>query len=435
MHALIEWVNDNLGIKSFYAAITVGLLLFGILLFIYPTAIIMGLQFLIAIAPIWLPFFVLRIGWHLWMNYTRSRYISTLRWTLLEIKLPREVTKSPKAMEAVIEGFHLGPGESTWINRYLEGRVRPWWSLELVSTEGKIHFYIRTQAFFAPRIKSQIFAQYPEVEIVEVEDYTCSIEFDTSVWSSWGCDFRLSAKGGNALPLRSYVDYGLDKDPKEEHKVDPLAHLLEVFGAIGPGEHMWMQILLRQNRDELHVPGTLAEKQGIRDKAKELIEKMKKEATPTVDGKSTGYVSFTPGQTEIVKAIERKMEKHLFDAGIRFIYLAEKSRFSPVHIFAGANAFKQFSSPTLNSLSPTRGDAEFNYSWQDWFGYHDFVKREHFDSYIRRAFFHYPYKREPSILSTEELATIYHLPSATIQTPTVERIPSRRGEAPFNLPV
>jgi hypothetical protein len=38
------------------------------------------------------------------------------------------------------------------------------------------------------------------------------------------------------------------------------------------------------------------------------------------------------------------------------------------------------------------------------------------------------------ILSTEELATLFHVPSAAIQTPTIPRIQSTTSGAPGNLP-
>ncbi len=38
--------------------------------------------------------------------------------------------------------------------------------------------------------------------------------------SIWGCEFKFTK--GDGYPIKTYVDYGLDKDPKEEYKVDPL---------------------------------------------------------------------------------------------------------------------------------------------------------------------------------------------------------------------
>ncbi len=38
-------------------------------------------------------------------------------------------------------------------------------------------------------------------------------------------------------------------------------------------------------------------------------------------------------------------------------------------------------------------------------------------------------------MTTEELATIFHIPGKVASTPTLARIPSKRSEAPANLPI
>ena len=41
---------------------------------------------------------------------------------------------------------------------------------------------------------------------------------------------------------------------------------------------------------------------------------------------------------------------------------------------------------------------------------------------------------DAKVMSVEELATIYHIPSGSIVTPSLPRIMSTRKEAPSNLP-
>ena len=62
-------------------------------------------------------------------------------------------------------------------------------------------------------------------------------------------------------------------------------------------------------------------------------------------------------------------------------------------------------------------------------------RKDQFDAYKQRSWFYLPHKVKPFVLTTEELATIYHFPGGVAQTPTFGRIPSRKGEAPVDLPV
>lgn len=389
----------------------------------------------IILTPIWLPIILFVIFWNLWITYIRADYIKNENNVLLEIKLPREITKSPLAMEAVLSGIHIGIGETTFIDRWWKGRVRTWFSLEIVSIEGNVKFFIWTREFYKDNVKSQIYAQYPNVEIYEVEDYAMNVQFDLNTISLWGCDFKTSEP--DPYPIKTYVDYGLDKDPKEEFKVDPFASLLEFFGSIGKGEQLWMQIMIRVTRNEKHKKGTLFGKIGWKDEAKTEIEKIKKEAT--VETESTVFpsmINLTKGQQDTIAAIERSVSKLGFDCGIRGIYLAEKDEFAPKNIIGIIHSVKQFSSNTLNKFAPTRWLIPFNYPWQDFRGKRkNRVRRRILDAYKRRSYFHAPYKTQPFVLNTEELATIFHFPGETVQTPTLDRIPSKKSVAPSNLPV
>jgi len=60
--------------------------------------------------------------------------------------------------------------------------------------------------------------------------------------------------------------------------------------------------------------------------------------------------------------------------------------------------------------------------------------------YRNRSFFYpefYPggYEYTPFVMTTEELATIYHFPGDVSRTPTLSRITAKRAEPPANLPI
>lgn len=98
---------------------------------------------LYVLGPYWIPPFLAVWFYSLWRRYVQAKYRLDREWVLLEIKLPLEIQKSPKAMEIVMTIFHQ-TWQSNWFRRLVEGISRTWFSLELVSLEGRVHFFIRT---------------------------------------------------------------------------------------------------------------------------------------------------------------------------------------------------------------------------------------------------------------------------------------------------
>jgi hypothetical protein len=39
------------------------------------------------------------------------------------------------------------------------------------------------------------------------------------------------------------------------------------------------------------------------------------------------------------------------------------------------------------------------------------------------------------MFSTEEMATIFHMPDMSVIAPTLQRVTAKRGSAPMNLPI
>lgn len=392
------------------------------------------------LSPIWLPTLLGYIFFKVWIIYVRANFIKNQDYTLLEVKLPREIMKSPLAMESVFMGLHQGIGETTWFDRIWLGKTRTWFSFEIASIEGQVRFFIWTRAFWKELIESQIYSQYPEVEIVVADDYTKMIRFDLNQMTVWGADFKL--KKADAYPIKTYVDYGLDKDPKEEFKIDPIAPMIEHFGSIGKGEQLWIQFLIRVNKDERKKKGKWFKKVNWKDEAQELIDELIIRDPKTKITTATSSAGFpveprlSEGEKDIMKAIERSITKLGFDVGIRGIYLSEKDKFRPINIVGLLSVMKQFNSNTLNQFQPTRYLIPFNYPWQDYKGkLQDRARRRVFDAYRRRSYFHHPYKTQSFVLNTEELATVYHYPGSTVQTPTIARVPSKKSEAPSDLPI
>ncbi|MEN9881512.1 MAG: hypothetical protein RLZZ308_695 [Candidatus Parcubacteria bacterium] len=511
--------------------------------------ILLNMQFVIDMGffLLYLIFFLLLCiwMWRFWMMYINQKHLNAIDWLMLEIKLPREITKSPYATEVAIACLMQSGGISDKYARNFRGNLPAYSSLEIASTEGVIHFYVRIQKKFRALVEANFYSQYPGIEIVEADDYTSKIRYhhlskDVSIW---GGGFPLSktwtpinektgkpySKKGNKepsdkgdecqmpadfLPLKTYVDYGLDKETKEEFKIDPLATLLEMMGGLGKGEHMWYQIILQDEggvyndkkfpkffvnegthehmslsgmaetfKKQLRTSKYILEGDKVEDEYGGLKTITKKLADGTESVEDIIYkkaktvpkkdLDFTMEERAQVEAVNKKLSKPVMLGLIRLIYVAKKENFNGQQIqnilafgkpFAGVNSFglspsDPYSYPWQNfrgRRTPWRGEEMFESyvereaffphikardsldKWEDMFFWSSTMKQRKLFRMIYEVLMHpfdHPHPSDVSAYNLEEIATLWHLPGATVATPTLPRIDSIKGVAPANLPL
>ena len=404
------------------------------------------LGFVVDFSPILLVVALFLIFWPLWVMYVRAEFFVKEKYSTLQIRLPKETMKSPLAMELFLTALHQTGGEGTWYDKYWLGKTRPWFSLEMISIEGQVHFFIWTRTNFKNFIESSLYAQFPGIEIHEMDDYAKSVHFDPATTALWGCEFEFTNKN-RAYPIKTYVDYGLDKDPKEEFKVDPLSPLLEFLGSVGANQQVWYQIIVRAHKKEHPKKGTLWDTTDKwKDEAMEEVNKiLNRDPKTKVSGKvgedgQGQRITVSPGEQDTVKALERSITKLAFDVNIRAVYVAKKDSFVGTTVPGIIGSVKQFNSEQLNGFKPNgkKWNPKFSYPWQDFKNIRqDEARKKILKLYKRRSFFFHPYPQpaHPLILNTEELATIFHFPGQVAATPTLARIPSKKGQAPANLPI
>lgn len=385
--------------------------------------------------PYWGPFLLGYIFHHQWLHYVQARYMSKINWIMLEVKLPKEIHKTPLAMEIMLNSLYQMSAKIVWWDKYWKGKVKDWFSLEMVSIEGQVKFFIRTGAFYKNVIEAQLYAQYPDVEIHEVPDYTRYVDYrgKNGDWEMISTEYKLAKE--DAYPIKTYVDFGMDKEGvKEEFKIDPLTSVIEYLGSIGKDEQIWIQIIVRSaSKSFKKADGSMGNWQ---DEGKELITKLTKRDETAKDGNMFKMMMMTKGESEVVAAIERNISKLGFECGIRAAYLAKREKADFSHIKALGGLLRVFTTSNLNGFTGANQTFGWDYPWQDYNKTRLTKKKvEMFEAYKQRAWFHEPHKIKPFVLSTEELATIYHFPGGVAQTPTFGRIPSRKSEAPVNLPV
>jgi hypothetical protein len=456
---------DNLeeGVKEYWPWLLTAFILY--LIYIY------NLQYRIinAILPLLAVIILGRIAWKMWVHYVQQDWISGIDFVLLEIVPPREVLRSPKAMELFITNalYHFsnkGGREEFW-----QGAVWFWFSLEIASIDGQVHFYIRTPTRVRGLIETQMYAQYPQAQVKAVEDYTLGVDeiSEKSSWMGWGCEWKL--KRPEAFPIKTYVDFGLDKDPKEEFKVDPISPVIELFGSLKKGEQMWSQIVITPSKKTYKTAGTWFGKHDWVKEARAEYFKFMKDYT-AIKGEPGGKlgkdarieIRSQPHIDREVKAMNAKVSKLGFDVGIRTMYIAKKEAWDLNSRKNIRLIWRQYDAPDVNGLdrvNPTQADA-FNSSFFPLSPkkvmllanrmLHEYQERGFFHLPLRHMLnnhsitgltsiivkqFWLPYFHPPTfVLNAEEIATLWHFPGQIMRVPTLERIESKEASPPTNLP-
>jgi hypothetical protein len=237
----------------------------------------------------------------------------------------------------------------------------------------------------------------------------------------------------------------MDDNPKEEYKIDPLTPLVEAMGSIGRGQQAWFQIIARahtkEEKDENGEPVDLRWQKGSQAEIDKIMEKVKGEKDAEGKPVPGSRRQPTKGESEIIAALERSVWKNGFDVGMRLLYFGEKDIYNPSNLGGLIGGVMHFNSNYLNGFKPARGLPTEKYelkvlAWKD-----RPVKKinerryELLDAYKRREYFFRPHKSPHFVLNTEELATLYHFPSVvSMMTPTLERVGSKKAQAPANLP-
>ena len=391
------------------------------------------------IFPFFIAFVLGYILFNSWVIYARKKFQASQEHSLLKIIPPRDIIRTPAAMELFINALHQTGGEATPLDVYWYGKSRPTFSLEIVSTGGEVSFYIWCRKALKSYIENQIYAQYPGIEVVESDDYVEKVDYFSGNYTMFGLEYGLAQP--DAIPFKTYVDSGLDKHNEEEEKVDPITSAIEFLGSMQPGENAWIQIIIKAHKKEDKDKTKWFGKTDYWiDEAKAQIQKIKDDSVyrdpKNPDG--PGMVTLTESAKQKIEAIERNISKISFDVGIRGIYIAENEAFVGPNIPGLINAFKQYGSPGLNSFKPA-AVTSFDYPWQDPFGKRvESLKQAIYLDYKNRVYFNTLFGikyRQKFVLNAEELATIFHFPGSVASTPTLSRIQSRKSEPPSNLPI
>jgi hypothetical protein len=396
--------------------------------------------------PVW---YIFREVWFDYVShYGADCWNSKYKWAMLEVVPPREIERGPKPMEVFFTGLSGVISTHNNFTIWLDGAFRQdYFGLELVGEEGKVHYYIRLLKKYRNLVEAQIYAQYPEAQVMEVEDYYPKFPkvIPNKKWDLWGADF-VFVKPDPYYPLKTYDQF---EESITGEMIDPMAALVEVLGTLGPGQHIWLQYVIVPVQEGESIKG-----------GKVLADKLKFRATESAGGRLISDVVdvlsnlwaglFGPPEfkvaaakkdelplemrlstveKDILKAVEENLGKNFFKTKMRMIYLGKREGFDKSHVSAFVGAVKQFNDLNMNQIKPE--DISKTYG-QIFFidRITNLRKRKIYDRYRRRNM-----DGVNLMLSTKELATMFHFPDLSVKSHAITQTTSKLGAAPSNLPI
>ena len=350
-------------------------------------------------------------------NNKKVEVIERSEHTLLQIIVPKDNDKKELSAEQLFASLHgiLRPsGEMAYIQDHI--------SFEIVSHDHLIYFYVWTPKHLKDYVESQIYAQYPTVQITEMsDDYS---KKDLLGKNPYTTEIVLSKD--EIFPIRTFATF----------EVDPLAGLTTVLASLSDNEEIWIQILLEPVDDGWHAKSLQYVDEVKNGKKLGFFDEWQKR-TAQAPGKfvynlfSAAFTpesyrernaaklkggdkkELSPGQTTLLSAVETKAEKLGYAVKIRVCYLGDNEAAARQRMQALVGGFKQFNTVNLNGFSAApiqQGETGLK-------------------AYQNRTFDDSGY-----ILNIEEVASIFHLPHTNVETPNIAYTNTKVGEPPANLP-
>jgi len=333
---------------------------------------------------------------------------------VLHIQVPRENDKTPLAAEQMFASIH---GVLRDMQRSIDMI-----GFEIAAASNKgISFYVVAPQHLAKFIEGQMYAQYPHANIVHVKDYTRE-PFPTKYVD--GQPYQPHITAGE---IELSKDYIFPIKTFRNFEVDPLAAITGTMGDLRDGEAIWLQFLARpvanywQENSKKYITaikdgkdpnGTSLWNSFIADMNKAIAS-----MGSTADGKAPAkeVVKLAPGQDEELRQIEEKMLKVGFEIVVRIVARAGDQFGSEQLLRDVVASFKQFTTAHLNNFIPAIEKKPGQEIYKD---------------YLRRHLS----KETVDIFNIEELASMYHLPNISVETPNINWSMSRKAEPPMNLP-
>ncbi|OHA60141.1 MAG: hypothetical protein A2589_00475 [Candidatus Vogelbacteria bacterium RIFOXYD1_FULL_46_19] len=350
---------------------------------------LLGLGLLLALGGLW------------W--YQRRGNFGSLNLKVLLVKIPERESKDPKEF---LHDIALSEQLFSSLSAIKEPIV---FETAVHNTGGEIYFYLAVPADRVEFVSRQIQGLFPAAEVDSALDYTI---FATEHGIRAG---YLALEESPVVPIRTYL----------ESEVDSFAPIVSTLSRLREeGDGAAIQIVLRPTSSKFKqkVQSILSRlKKG--ESLNEVLKSYKAWA-PLVDlakdlsgsNKSPDSLPSEPKSMddELVASLETKIKKPLFDVNVRLITAADTPNEASDLLLSISGSFSQFSAPRRNSfkiVSPRK------------------ITRLVYE-YIFREF----NEDQVMVLNTEEIASIFHLPTTSTDVPRIKWLKSREAPPPENLP-
>ncbi|KKR72440.1 MAG: hypothetical protein UU14_C0005G0008 [Candidatus Roizmanbacteria bacterium GW2011_GWB1_40_7] len=321
---------------------------------------------------------VLSYAFILWLK-VKNREEKALDYILLQVAVPRDNEIKIDAAEQFFSSF-ASLKKSGWKTR-ITGQ--PHMTFEIVATPGDIRFYVSVPKKLRDFIEKQIYGAYPGADIRPVSEYNIFTQSGKVAFTS------MKLANDDYKPIKVYRDL----------PTDPISSVTASLSRMQKGEGAAIQIVISPAGGDWKSAG------------KDYVSSTKKkEATPD-------EADFTTDQREL-ESISNKLSKPGFDTIIRIVVSAPSQESADSHLENLSNAFTQFSGP-LNEFSGAKIRIKQFFMIDFIYRYFPVTQR---------------FGKQSSVLSSEELATVFHFPNKAIETPHIFWLNAKRAPAAANIP-
>jgi len=337
-----------------------------------------GLSLLVVVICLSVGLGLAYIAFLLWKY--RDREKRSLSHVLLQIAVPRENEIKIDAAEQMFASLYGLFNKKWWAFFAPQDHI----SFEIVAKREDIRFYVSVPRHLVDLVEKQINGAYPGADIKEVEEY--------SIFTKDGkvAFVPLVLKYPDFFPLRIYKDL----------PTDSLSSMTSVLAKMQEGEGAVIQVLVQPTSDKWRTNGH------------SYVSKTKKdEANPE-------KANFKVDQ-KTLESVNQKVQKTGFNTVVRIVVSSQTKEQAEMHLKNILASFDQFSSEN-NEFREIRF----------------FFKYLFMIDFIYRYFpiINFPLYKQSSILNSDELATLFHLPNKTVETPHIFWLNAKRAPAPMLIP-